>query len=134
MEQYEVPKVEESESPEIFAIDQGLINLAACVTTKGNQFLYTGKALLSIQRYFNKQIAKVQHQIQARKKKFAWNLGLTELYQKRTAQIMQALHALTKEIIAYCHLHKIPLIVSGKLKKIRTGKNWGKKGNQKLHA
>jgi putative transposase len=123
-----------SDNPKVLAIDQGIINLAGCITSDGDTFLFSGKGLLSIQRYFNKQIKTVQHRVQSRAKGFAWSTGLTELYHKRSYQPDHALHALAKALVAFCKANGIEIIVIGKLTGIRKGKDWGKKGNQKLHA
>ncbi|MHA2294766.1 MAG: RNA-guided endonuclease InsQ/TnpB family protein [Candidatus Hodarchaeales archaeon] len=123
-----------SEKPEVIAIDQGIINLAGCITSDGDTFLFTGKGLLSIQRYFNKQIATVQHRVQSRAKKHSWSEGLTALHRKRTYQPDHALHALAKALITFCKINGIEIIVIGKLTGIRQNKQWGDRGNQKLHA
>ncbi|MFX1537562.1 MAG: RNA-guided endonuclease InsQ/TnpB family protein [Promethearchaeota archaeon] len=134
VEQHEAPQVVMPPSPKVLAIDQGIINLAAGITTEGDTCLYTGKGLLSIQRYFNKQIATVQHRVQKRKGEHAWTAELTAMYQKRKAQPNHALHALTKQIINDCLKAEIQIIVLGKLKHIRNKKDYGAKINQKLHA
>ncbi len=134
VEQHDPPQVVMPPSPKVLAIDQGVINLAAGITTEGNTFLYTGKGLLSIQRYFNKQIATVQHRVQKRVGQNAWTAGLTAMYKKRKAQPLHALHALTKQIIKDCLEAEIQIIVLGNLKHIRNKKDYGAKTNQKLHA
>lgn len=134
VEQHDPPQETIPPRPKVLAIDQGIINLAAGITTEGETFLYTGKGLLSMQRYFNKQIATVQHRVQKRKGEHAWTEGLTAMYQKRKAQPNHALHALTKQVIKDCLEANIQIIVLGKLKNIRKNKNYGAKTNQKLHA
>ncbi|MFX0066752.1 MAG: RNA-guided endonuclease InsQ/TnpB family protein [Candidatus Hermodarchaeota archaeon] len=120
--------------PKVLAIDQGIINLAACVTSEGESLIYSGKGLLSIQRYFNKQIATVQHRVQKREGDHAWTKGLSAFYHKRSFQTHHALHALTKDIVQYCLDKGIQVIVLGKLKNIRKKKTKGNPGNQTLHA
>ncbi|MFX1535930.1 MAG: RNA-guided endonuclease InsQ/TnpB family protein [Promethearchaeota archaeon] len=120
--------------PKALAIDQGIINLIAGITTEGETIIYSGKGLLSIQRYFNKEIAKTQHRIQSRVKDYAWNEGLAGYYHKKGRQIRQALHALAKDIINFCLDRGIQIIVLGKLTHIRKKNDLGDKGNQKLHA
>lgn len=134
VENIQPPELALADNPKVIAIDQGIINLAGCVTLDGNTFLFTGKGLLSVQRYFNKQIKTVQHRVQGRAKYNTWSRGLTALYRKRNYQPNHALHALTKTLMKFCKMNGIEIIVIGKLTGIRKGKNWGKKGNQKLHA
>jgi putative transposase len=128
------PKVLIQQNPKVLAIDQGIINLVAGITTEGETSIYSGKGLLSIQRYFNKEIAKTQQRVQSRVKGYAWNEGLASSYHKRSSQIRQALHALAKDIINYCLDRGIQIIVLGKLTHIRKQRDQGDKGNQKLHA
>ncbi|MFX1535416.1 MAG: RNA-guided endonuclease InsQ/TnpB family protein [Promethearchaeota archaeon] len=134
VELHDSPQVVIPPRPKALAIDQGIINLAAGITTEGETFLYTGKGVLSIQRYFNKQIATVQHRVQKRAGQHAWTAGLTAMYQKRKAQPLHALHALTKQVIKDCLEAEIQIIVLGNLKHIRKKKDYGVKTNQKLHA
>ncbi len=118
----------------VLAIDQGIINLIAGITTEGETIIYSGKGLLSIQRYFNKEIAKTQHRVQSRVKGYVWNEGLVSYHHKRGNQIRQALHALANDIVNYCLDRDIQIIVLGKLTHIRQKKVHGDKGNQKLHT
>ena len=120
--------------PKALAIDQGIINLVAGITTEGETLIYSGKGLLSIQRYFNKEIAKTQHRVQSRTKGHTWNAGLSSSYQKRGSQTLQALHALINDLIKFCQERQIQVIVLGKLTHIRKNKDHGDKGHQKLHA
>ncbi|MFX0060851.1 MAG: RNA-guided endonuclease InsQ/TnpB family protein [Candidatus Hermodarchaeota archaeon] len=134
VEELAPPKIHIPPRPKALAIDQGIINLASCIDTDGNTTLYTGKGLLSIQRYFNKQTSTVQHRVQKRKGKYAWTAGLTAMFKKRRFQPNHALHALTKQIVRDCIANNIQVIVLGDLKHIRKDKDTGDKTNQKLHA
>ncbi|MFX0063808.1 MAG: RNA-guided endonuclease InsQ/TnpB family protein [Candidatus Hermodarchaeota archaeon] len=136
---YLVTNIEAPQNPikvqtKTLAIDQGIINLVVGITTEGETLIYSGKGLLSIQRYFNKEIAKTQHRIQSRTKGHAWNAGLSAYYHKRGCQTLQALHVLTNDLIQFCQDRQIQAIVLGKLTHIRKNKDQGDKGNQKLHA
>ncbi|MFX0092592.1 MAG: RNA-guided endonuclease InsQ/TnpB family protein [Candidatus Hodarchaeota archaeon] len=130
----EAPQQTIKAQPKALAIDQGIINLVAGITTEGETIIYSGKGLLSIQRYFNKEIAKTQHRVQSRTKGHAWNAGLSSYYHKRGCQTLQALHALTNDLIKFCQDRQIQVIVLGKLTHLRKNKDHGDKGNQKLHA
>lgn len=118
------------------AIDLGIVNLAACVDEDGSAKIYSGRQLLSIQRYFNKQIAKAQQRVSLQGKR--WSKKLTRLTRKRSRQVKHLLHSASRSIIEDCMKRGITTIVLGRLKNLRKtnggdGKNWGK-NNQKLHA
>ncbi|MFX1251468.1 MAG: RNA-guided endonuclease InsQ/TnpB family protein, partial [Promethearchaeota archaeon] len=134
VEELKPPKMHIPSVPKALAIDQGIINLASCIDTEGNTSLYTGKGLLSIQRYFNKQTSTVQHRIQKRKRIHAWTDGLTAMFKKRSFQPHHALHALAKQIVQDCLANHTKVIILGDLKHIRQEKDYGTTTNQKLHA
>ena len=118
------------------AIDLGIVNLAACVDEDGRTKIYSGRQLLSIQRYFNKQIAGVQSRVNLQGKR--WSKNLTRLSRRRNRQVKHVLHSASRSIVEDCKAQGITTIVVGKLKNLRKGsggegKNWGH-NNQKLHA
>jgi putative transposase len=118
------------------AIDLGVVNLAACVAEDGRAMIYSGRQLLSIQRYFNKQIARVQSRVNLQGKR--WSKKLARLTRKRNRQIKHVLHSASRSIIEDCKARGITTIVLGKLNGLRKqnggdGKNWGR-NNQKLHS
>ena len=45
------------------AVDLGIINTAVTVDNNGNSKIYSGKQILSIQHYFNKEKSKIQGKI-----------------------------------------------------------------------
>ena len=54
----DLPELPLKQDGKILAIDLGVYNLAACVDETGQGILYSGRGLLAIQHYFNKQIAE----------------------------------------------------------------------------
>lgn len=133
-----VHKVEEPEPKEegqVMAIDLGIINTATTVKEDGEVKIYSGKGILSIQRYFNKEIAKLQSIVmnQSDDKK-RWSRQLSELSRKKSKQIKHVLHAQTRAIVEDCVKSNVKEVVIGDLRNIRKGKKWNKKSNQKLHA
>lgn len=130
------------------AIDLGIINTAATVKEDGEAKIYTGKGLLSIQRYFNKEIAKIQSIVmkQSEGKKMR-SRKLSELARKRRKQIKHALHAQTKAVVDDCVKSNVSVVVVGDLKNIRKqrsdtkdekklarARSLGRKNNQKFHS
>jgi transposase, IS605 OrfB family, central region len=125
-------------NPEVMAVDLGIINLATTVDTNGNSTIYSGKQALAVQHYFNKEIAKVQSKTKKQHNK-KWSNTLSRMCEKKKRQINQIIHTVTKEVVEEAKRNKVGTIVVGDLKNIRkdkegNGKNWGKKGNQKLHS
>jgi len=129
------------------AIDLGIINTSATVKEDGEAKIYTGKGLLSIQRYFNKEIAKVQNVVMKQSKGKKWSRKLSELTRKKRRQIKHVLHAQTKAIVEDCIKSSVNVVVVGDLhnirklrsdtkdeKKLVKAKSLGKKTNQKFHA
>jgi len=135
---YEIPDKPLNNSPEIMAIDLGIVNLATTVDTKGNSTIYSGRQALAIQHYFNKEIAKVQSKTMKQHDKKG-SKAITRMSKKKKRQINQIIHTVTKEVVKEAKRNNVGTIVVGDLKNIRkdnegNGKNRGKKNNQKLHS
>jgi putative transposase len=118
------------------AIDLGVVNLAACVDEGGHAQIYSGRQLLSVQRYFNKQIAHVQSRVNLQGKR--WSKKLAGLARKRSRQAKHVLHSASRSIVEDCRVQGVTTIVLGRLNGLRKtngggGRNWGR-NNQKLHA
>ena len=81
---YRVEEPTLKEEGQVMAIDLGIINTATTVKEDGEVKIYSGKGVLSIQRYFNKEIAKLQSIVmsQSRDKK-KWSRQLSELSKKK---------------------------------------------------
>jgi len=115
------------------AIDLGIIHTAATMNEDGKVRVYTARNALSIQRYFNKQIGRVQSKVMSQSKQ-KWSNKLTQLSNKKRGQIRHFLHTTSHAIVKDCLAEGINRVVVGDLKNIRKGANYGKKVNQKLHA
>ncbi len=109
----------------IMALDLGIINIIAGVISTGFSFLVPGGELLALDRYFHKEKAKCPS---SKSKK------CRELNRKWSRQRNHYLHVLTKCLVDLAIAQNVSTIVVGELKGIRTDKDWGAKGNQKLHA
>ena len=146
-----VYKVEEpslKREGQIMGIDLGVINTATTVKENGEARVYTGKGLLSIQRYFNKKIGQIQSIVKKQSKdKMNWSTHLSVLAQKKNRQIRHILHAQTKAIVDDCVKSDVKVVVVGDLHNIRKqrsdtkspeklsrARSWGKVINQKNHA
>ena len=131
--------IKESKGDTTLAIDLGVNNLAACVTTKGNSFIIDGKRLKSMNQYYNKKMAKLKNENQyvLRKNKnpltgeliylkdLRKNLSENESYrnimtkrmihlmEKRDNKIKCYFYKSSKMIINYCLENNINRIIIG---------------------
>ena len=132
-------EIKESKGDTTLAIDLGVNNLAACVTTKGNSFIIDGKRLKSMNQYYNKKMAKLrsENQYVLRKNKnpltgeliylkdLRKNLSENESYrnimtkrmihlmEKRDNKIKCYFYKSSKMIINYCLENNINRIIIG---------------------
>ncbi len=128
---YEIPEVKIKKNPEIMAVDLGIINLATTVDTQGNANIHSGGCALSVQHYFNKEIAKAQSKSDKQKVKSKKKRLMSS---KKTKQIHQIIHTVTKRITDTAKSNNVGTLVMGDIKNIRKGKHWRKKESQKLHS
>ncbi|NBX83980.1 MAG: transposase [Gammaproteobacteria bacterium] len=85
----------------VLAFDLGLSKLATGVDNKGNQIIVENKSK-RINKYFQKQISRIQKKSSKTKKGSIRNLkfkkDLNKLYQKKNEQIKQTLHIQSKKL------------------------------------
>jgi len=133
---YEVPEPPQTSDKNVLAIDLGIINLAATVDLNGRSKLYSGRQALSVQHYFNKEIARVQS-LTARQHNKKGSHAVSRMHKKKRRQVNLILHSVSKALVEDAKRNRVGTIVVGDLKNIRKdngkGKNWGR-NNQKLHA
>ena len=120
-------------------IDLGVNNLFTCVDSVNNKSFILGKEYLSIQHYFNKQIAHYQSinssQQFAKGVKYPKpSKRVLNFYNKRNNKTKDYLHKVTHYIAEYCNNNNITGVVIGDMTNIRKDKNLGNVNNQKLHA
>lgn len=133
----EVAEPQTTQYEEVIALDLGVCNLVATTDTKGHQSLVSGRKLLSVQRYFNKQIARLQS-IKDKQGKKRSTKAIRRLKQKQSRQVKHALHIISKQLVWEAKQKKSCLVV-GDLTNIRKtspsiNKREVKKKNQKLHS
>ena len=113
----------------ILAIDVGLDNLAACITTLGTSFLVDGRKLKSINRRWNKEMAKLQG-ITDRQKLKGRTKRMDAITKNRNNQARDYLFKAARIIVDYCISNDIGTIVCGCNKEQKDGISLGKKTNQ----
>lgn len=131
---YEVAEQLPILNDKVMAVDLGIVNTGATCDSDGNTEIYTGKQILAIQHYFNKERAKLTSIVTKQNPKKHTSRALNILAKKQSRQINQCLHTHTKNIIKKCIQRGIRTLVVGDLTDIRKGKDFGSIGNLKLHS
>lgn len=94
------------------AIDLGLDNLAACVSTIGASFLVDGKPLKTINQWFNKESARLQS-IKALQRLKGTTERQARLTINRNNYVRDYLNKTARYIIDWCIEHKIGGVIVG---------------------
>ena len=131
---YEVAEQSPLLNDKVMAVDLGIINTGATCDTECNTIIYSGKQVLAIQHYFNKEKAKLTSTLTKQYPKRHSSRTLRILQKKQNIQITQCLHTHSKAIVTDCLNKGIKTLVAGDITDIRKDKNFGHKNNQKLHS
>lgn len=109
-------------------IDLGVDNFAACVDTIGTAFLIEGRYIKSVNRWYNKERARLQSIYSKQGIKSGRKLALVS--RKRQHIIDNFLNQAVNRIIKHCLSNQIGTVVVGKMEGIKQGINLGKVNNQ----
>lgn len=153
---YEIPESIPLLNDKVMAVDFGIINTAVTVDTNGQSNIYSGKQILAIQHYFNKERAKLTSTLTKQYPKRYHSKNLDNLSRKQSKQIVHAFHIHSKAIVQDCQKKNIKTLVVGDVTNIRKSKkekiivddkkviikhdkfvsanNHGHVGNQRLHS
>ncbi len=93
------------------AIDIGVDNLATCATDAGTSFIMDGRKLKSINRYWNKRMAKLRGI--AAKQGVKTTRRIQELTAKRNDRVRDCIKKTARYIVNYCIANGIGTIVCG---------------------
>lgn len=96
----------------VISIDLGLDNLATCVTNSGSSFIIDGKKLKSINRFYNKENARLQS-IKDLQKIKGYTKKQSFLMSKRNRIINDYMNKTARYIINYCIKNNIGTLVIG---------------------
>jgi putative transposase len=135
----DIPDVEEKPNGEKFlSIDLGVNNLLSCYVYDGSSMIFSGRQLLSINRYYDKIIAHYRHitalQQTAEGVKYPKETKrISLLYEKRRKQVHHQLHTMSRQLIETALDKGVETIVIGNITGVRDGSNFGSKTNQKFH-
>lgn len=110
------------------AIDLGVDNLAACVTTLGTSFILDGRKLKSINQGWNKEKARLQSI--ADKQDMKHTARLSRITEKRNNRTKDVMRKSARYIIDYCIANRIGTVVVGYSPEFKRGVNIGRRNNQ----
>lgn len=130
----DVDDVTEAPGRGVAALDLGLVNLGALAFDNGESILYSGRALLDVQRLAEKRAAKCKPSGWQPGKKHLPTSERSKAYKNRATNITAlALHNFTTSVIRECIQRRVGVLLVGNLTGIREGKDFGKTTNQKMH-
>ncbi len=135
----EIPDIEEhAPSKKFMSLDFGINNFLSGAMYDGTSFIYSGRQLLSLNRYFDKTISYYDSlsdaQQSAKGVKYPkQSKRVSALYEKRRKQVHHLLHTMSRAVINTAIAHGVDTIVVGDLTGIREAKNFGVKTNQRFH-
>ena len=109
-----------------------------CYDSGNGRTFILGRKYLSLERYFHKEIARVQSvwyaQQSERGIKYPRSSKHTQrLYRKKQNAVKDYLHKVTRWIAEYCRKKDIHCVVVRDIRNIRKEKDMGHKTNQKFH-
>jgi len=134
---YEQPNtVQQVTGDGYMSIDLGVTNFAACTCFSGNgarQFLIDGRALKSINHYYNKQVSMLKPEYSKNKSITSTNTKrMLRLMNGRTNRITDYFNKTVKLLINTCLEQGLSTLVIGYNKEQKEGVNIGKVNNQNL--
>ena len=137
---YEMEEPEQlSQNGHYLSIDLGLHNLMTCYDSGNGRTFILGRKYLSLERYFHKEIARVQSVWYAQQSERGIKYPksskhIQRLYRKKQNAVKDYLHKVTRWIAEYCRKEDIRCVVVGDIRNIRKEKDMGHKTNQKFHG
>ncbi len=128
---YEAEEIQSNlDENHVLAVDLGVDNLAACVTSKGKTFIIDGKRLKSINQWFHKENAGLQR-IKDKQKfgKKSTNKQQT-IRRNRNNKVNEYMNKSARIIINYCLNNDIGTLVCGYNETFQKNSDIGKQNNQ----
>ena len=128
---YNVPNVEQLESNDNYAaIDLGVNNLATVTFNKKgeNPIIINGKQVKSINRYYNKKLAKLKRKLSERGKKKS--RATRKLTNKRNNKVSDFLHKASRRIVNIMSEKDVRTLIIGKNDGWKQNVNIGDSNNQ----
>lgn len=112
------------------AVDLGETQAMAVTISDGQCFLFSGKWMKSIRRYWQKVRSEVKPPLPGKKKSRRYR----EIESQESRQIKQLLHVMSRRFVDMMSNLGVSTIVLGELTNIRKSIQYGKGVNQRLHS
>ena len=119
-------------SDNYIGIDLGIDNFATIVSNNGIAQIINGKGLKSINRYYNKLIAKNKSKLDLDKSKTEYSHKLNSITNKRNDKVDYFMHNASSYVVNLALANNISTIVIGKNEGWKNEGNLGKVNNQKF--
>ena len=119
-------------SDNYIGIDLGIDNFATIVSNNGIAQIINGKGLKSINRYYNKLIAKNKSKLDLDKSKTEYSHKLNSITNKRNDKVDYFMHNASSYVVNLALANNISTIVIGKNECWKNECNIGKVNNQKF--
>ena len=119
----------ETDDDTFLSIDLGVDNLATCVDHSGRSFIIDGRKLKSINRWYNKEIARLRG-IKDKQGIEGDTKRIKKLFRDRRNKIHDYLNKAVHKIVEYCKENRIETILVGDGKGWKQEVNIGDKNNQ----
>lgn len=119
-------------SDNYMGIDLGIDNFATIVSNNGIAQIINGKGLKSINRYYNKLIAKNKSKLDLDKSKTEYSHKLNFITNKRNDKVDYFMHNASSYVVNLALANNISTIVIGKNEGWKNEGNLGKVNNQKF--
>ena len=113
------------------AVDLGETQAISAIFDNGQAFLYNGRKIKAVRRYWQKVRSKVKPPTEENQNK---SKRYRQIERKEYRQVCHLLHILTKDFVERCYLAGVDTIAIGDLTGIRQKIDYGKTVNQHLHA
>ncbi|MFD1066155.1 transposase [Oceanobacillus locisalsi] len=116
---------------EALSIDLGIDNFAACIDTLGNAFIIDGKRIKSVNRWYNKENARLGS-IKDKQKGIQLTTRQIRILQKRKPILHDYLNKTVSHMIQHCLEHGIGKIVVDHNEGWKNKRNMRKRANQRF--
>ena len=110
-----------------------------CYDSKNGKTFILGRKYLGLERYFHKEIARVQAQWYGQQsgkgvKHPTTSKHIRKLYKRKHDSVTDYLHKVTRYLAEYCREQGITCVIAGDIRNIRREKDLGHRTNQKFHS
>lgn len=128
--QVEVPDLQTEKTSRIASIDIGMNRLMTVVNNCGLQsFAINGKALKSMNRFYNIKVADMKSELMKTQKKHS-SKRIVNFTNKRNRKVTDFIHKATTYVVRWCKDNKINTVVCGHNVGWKQGVNLGTQNNQ----